>query len=110
MIDTLDEKDGVTARKSHNCDLCGLVIPQGSTYYAARCVDGVSAWTWRAHSECSAAELGYWAWAGLDPSYIDPADQIPHDEFRRYLEELKSTTVCHRDGMSKAEPIATEET
>lgn len=41
------------ARKTHRCDVCGMVIEVGTVYTALTYADNGHAYTWRQHPECA---------------------------------------------------------
>lgn len=48
------------ARKAHRCDSCGGRINPGEPYIKDRIVDGLDAWTWKAHTSCNlASKIAY---------------------------------------------------
>ncbi len=83
-ITVLAEKESVTARKVHCCQLCLGRISVGSKHYTQRCAGDGSVWTWRAHRQCRLLEATYRMVMNLDP-YDD--EGIDPDEFCRWLDE-----------------------
>jgi hypothetical protein len=74
----------VKASKQHKCDLCGLRIRKGATYWLREGADGPVHWRMRMHPVCRSAS-DEWSW-------IDWEEWRPGDEadFRRHVLELRN--------------------
>jgi hypothetical protein len=75
-----------TARKHHQCGLCGLDIEPGTVYEEQRCVDNGEAWTARSHLLCAGRYWDYWRWCGVEMRDVDPEiNPVDPAEFRTFL-------------------------
>ena len=76
MSTVLSEKDGIKARKTHQCVFCQELINAGELYDKRNGVDGGDMWTMKMHPECHDYErkVGvdsdwYGCGCGCDPAF-----------------------------------------
>ena len=80
--------DGVRkARKDHKCDLCGEVIPKGTTYYWQKDIYDGAFYEWHEHEKCREIARDIW-------DYADPDEGMDEELFQETLSYVCQTFIC----------------